>query len=277
MPHHFLHTPFGEVHYRKLGGGPRLLIALHGFGADSSYFQCLGPSLHGICTLYAIDLPFHGLTRWKEPGFRPGHIEHIVRAILQCEGRERFEAVGHSLGGRLWLCLLDRLGGQMDALYLLAPDGLQTRWMGLAGRLPLFLRRLVGRLAAQPEKGLALAQQLQHRGLIDGFVVRYLKHHLKNSDRRRRLLNTWYALSNFPLNTGSARSLLSTLRAPVLVLLGKQDILAPAAALRMALDGLPNVEVREVDANHRTVCQWVVPFLKDGLRAAENAFAARPR
>lgn len=261
----FLHTPYGDVHFRKLGSGERLLIALHGFGVDSSVFQCLEPPLRGIFTLYAIDLPFHGQTRWAGKDFSPEQLEVVINAILQQEGRQRFEALGHSLGGRLWLCLLGRMEGRLDALYLLAPDGLQTRWMGLAERMPLLLRRLAGQLATRPARGLALARGLQQRGLIDGFVIRYLVHHLGDNHRRNRLLYTWYALSNFPLNAAKARKYLYEFQAPTLVLLGKQDQLIPARALLASLKGINHVHIREVDANHQNICQLVAPFLVEGL------------
>ncbi|MCB0571092.1 MAG: alpha/beta hydrolase [Phaeodactylibacter sp.] len=270
MPQAFLHTPHGDVYYLKLGNGPRLLLAFHGFGADSSVFQCMGPLLQKDCTLYAIDLPFHGKTVWKESGFFPKQLESVVHAILQCEGKERFEAIGHSLGGRLWLSLLARQGHRLDALYLLAPDGLQTRWMGLAGRLPLFMRQLIGRLATRPEKGLALARILRRRGLVDDFVMQYLRYHLKTSVRRRRLLDTWYALSHFPMNTAKARSLLGSLQAPTLVLLGKRDTLAPATQLRRALSGLPNVDIREADAGHQDICRWAAPFILNAGRLRQS-------
>ena len=265
MPSAFLHTPYGDVHFRKLGSGQRLLIAFHGFGVDSSVFQCLEPPLQGIFTIYAIDLPFHGQTRWAGKDFSPEQLEVVIQAILQQEGKQRFEALGHSLGGRLWLCLLGRLAGRLDALYLLAPDGLQTRWMGLAERMPLLLRRLAGQLATRPDRGLALARGLQQRGLIDEFVIRYLVHHLGDNHRRNRLLYTWYALSNFPLNAVKARKYLSASQAATLVLLGKRDQVIPAVALRAVLEGMKHVRIREVDANHQTICQLVAPFLVEGL------------
>ena len=153
-----LHTPFGEVAFRKSGSGPRLLIAFHGFSEDGSAFAGMGEFLQGSCTLYAVDLPFHGLTRWQGSDYRPAQLAAIVEAILEREGKRRFEAIGHSLGARVWVRPLPPFRGQMEGVYLLAPDGLQTRWMYLVEWLPAGLRRLLGRLAQRPARVLALAR-----------------------------------------------------------------------------------------------------------------------
>jgi pimeloyl-ACP methyl ester carboxylesterase len=262
-------TPWGAIGCRKMGRGPRLLIAWHGFGEDSRAFECLGKPLADSCTLYALDLPFHGQTQWQGATYRPKQLCHIVDMVLARAGKTRFEAVGHSLGGRLWICLLPQLASRMDALYLLAPDGLHTRAMGLAERLPLPLRQGLGCLAARPTTILPL---LHRFGLIDDFADRYLRHQLGDDARRERLLHTWYSLARFPLGPAAARRRLAKGRVPTLVLLGQDDKLVPNTALRESLQGLDNVLLQEISADHRSICQEAAPFLNGGLLPYWNHF-----
>jgi pimeloyl-ACP methyl ester carboxylesterase len=262
-------TPWGQVGYRKMGRGSRLLIAFHGFGSDSRVFECLEPHLHDSCTVYALDLPFHGHTEWQAASYRPKQLLFIIEAVLALAGKPRFEAVGHSLGGRLWLCLLPKVAAKLDALYLLAPDGLHTRSMGLAEWPPLLLRRLLGHLANQPGY---LLQMLRQFGLIDNFSGRYLQHHLEDAARRQRLLHTWYALYRFYLTPKKARQHLAFNKVPTLALLGKNDKLVSKIELQNTLQGLENVLIQEVNANHQSICQKAAPFLSDGLLRYWNHF-----
>lgn len=257
-----LHTDSGEVAYRKFGSGRRLLIAFHGFSEDGAAFRALGEQLEGSCTLYAVDLPFHGSTRWLGDGYRPAQLAAIVEAILERESARRFEAVGHSLGARLWLHLLPAFRERMERLCLLAPDGLQTRWLYLVEWLPTGWRRLAIRWARRPGWILALARLSSRFRLIGPFLLRYLEHHLGEAARRRRLLHTWLALSHFRLSGNKGRHLIQQAKVPVLVLLGDKDRLVRPEAIRRCLAGTAGVQIFKVNATHRSICQRAAPFLR---------------
>ena len=260
-----LHTPIGEVAFRKFGSGPRLLVAFHGFSENSAAFAELGETLSGSCTLYAIDLPFHGSTLWQDGDYRPGQLATVVRAILEKAGSRRFEAVGHSLGARLWLHLLPEFPDQVKGLYLLAPDGLQTRWMSLVEWMPAGFRRGFIPFLSHPGWLLSLAEALHRTRLIDRFLLQYLRVHLSEAGRRRRLLHTWLALSHFRLSKGNARCLIRQAGIPVLALLGNKDQLVKPETIRHALKGLDNVRIEEINATHRSVCRVAAPWIERGV------------
>ncbi len=260
----FLHTPFGEVAFRRFGSGPRLLIAFHGFSDDGAVFSELGEALKGCCTILAVDLPFHGDTWWRRDDYQPAQLAAVVEAVLEQEDNKQFEAIGHSLGARLWLHLPPHFQNRMKSLYLLAPDGLQTRWLYLVEWLPPRFRRLTARLARRPERLLALIRILYRIRLIDHFLFRYLQHHLSDKQRRQRLLHTWFSLSYFRLGRKQVGRLLGQVKAPVLVLLGSKDRLVSPAAIRRRLKGIEGIMIREVEANHRSICRAVAPILKEG-------------
>ncbi|MCB0558953.1 MAG: alpha/beta fold hydrolase [Lewinellaceae bacterium] len=259
-----LHTPFGEVAFQKFGSGPRLLIAFHGFSEAGSAFAEMGVILEGSCTLYAIDLPFHGSTRWQGADYRPAQLAALVEALLEREGRPHFEAIGHSLGARLWLHLLPEFRGRIEGLYLLAPDGLQTRWMYLVEWMPAGFRRGLIPFLSHPGWLLSLAKALHRTRLIGRFLLQYLRVHLSEAGRRRRLLHTWLALSHFRLSKGKARCLIRQAGLPVLVLLGDKDQLVKPETIRHALKGLKNVRIEEINATHRSICRVAAPWIERG-------------
>lgn len=257
-----LQLPSGDINVRKFGSGPRLLIAFHGFAEDGSAFTGLGRALGDTGMLYAIDLPFHGGTFWKGTDYRPGQLAGIVEAILEREGFLRFEAIGHSLGARLWLHLLPAFQGRLERAYLLAPDGLQSRWLHLVEWLPAGWRRRFAGLLSRPGWLLALASALHRACLIDDFLLRYLRFHLSDESKRHRLLHTWGALSYFRLGGNRARHLIRQGQAPVLVLLGDKDQLVDPEAIRQRLKGLNDVGIEVVNATHRSICQAAVPWIE---------------
>ena len=257
-----LHTPSGEVAFRKYGSGPRLLVAIHGFSEDGTAFAELGKALSGSCTLYAVDLPFHGGTLWKEKDYRPAQLAAIVEALLEREGGRPFEAVGHSLGARLWLHLLPFFSNRVQRLCLLAPDGLQTRWLYLVEWLPPGWRRRFIPLLSRPGWLLSLAKALRCARLIDRFLLQYLRVHLSEEGTRKRLLHTWLALSHFRLSGKKTHRLIQQAQAPVLVLLGDKDWLVNTETIRLRLKMLDNVSIEEINATHRTICRAAAPWIE---------------
>lgn len=259
-----LDTPFGKVAYRKYGQGKRLLIAFHGYGQDSSDFERAIADRDHSCTLYALDLPFHGHTQWVKPEFRPQQLLQVIDLVLQRENALRFEAVGHSLGARLWISLLPLCAGRMNALYLVAPDGFYMPWAWITEAAPSFVRQILGRLAKRPDTILALAKNLHQRGWLDLFALRYLKHQLQ-PEQRERLLRTWYSLCHFSLNRHKAVELLERYKVPTLVLLGDADKIVPSSRVLPYVENLPSVLVHEDSGNHNAILGQVAPYLQDGL------------
>mgnify|MGYP000358911020 CR=1 FL=1 len=260
-----LHTPYGAVRLRRRGQGQRLLIALHGFAQDGSAFDELVDADGHSGTLYAIDLPFHGETAWKRKDFRPGQLADIIDHILIRENRLRFEAIGHSMGARLWISLLPRYTGRINALYLIAPDGFYLPWGKLTEPLPATARKLAGRLVQDPDWLLQTAAWLYRRGWLDHFAIRYLNHHCAGPQRLQRMLHTWYSLAHFPLKRQRAVQLLRESNVPTLVLLGQQDRIVPTTRVQPYLEDLPNVLVQEEPGTHLSLLKQAAPYLKDGL------------
>ncbi len=136
MADDFLHFRSSRLHYYFGGAGPRLLFCFHGYGESAGSFAFLEAALGRDYTLIAIDMPFHGLTDWKEGlFFDPRDLPALLEeAAARLPGREeRWSLLGYSMGGRVALQLLEMIPDRIDKLVLLAPDGLQMNpWYWLA-------------------------------------------------------------------------------------------------------------------------------------------------
>ncbi len=125
------------------------LLALHGWLDNAATFERLAPLLCEQFHIVAPDFPGHGRSDWRAPGAWYHHVDYTgdVLAIADALGWQRFDLLGHSLGG-----------GVATALAAACPARI--------GRLMLI--EALGAIAAAPEKALlhlqgALAERAAYR------------------------------------------------------------------------------------------------------------------
>ena len=167
-----------KVHCLRFGQGPKLLVALHGFGDRARLFAILEEALATRYTVVAIDLPFHGQTEWEDTTFAKSDLLEIIAVIMAREGRERLCLMGYSFGARLVQAMLPDLLPRLDKLYLLAPDGIQTKGMPLAVRTPMWLRRFLFRILRKPQWFLYLLDLGRRLKLLPPLILHFLSFNL---------------------------------------------------------------------------------------------------
>ena len=113
------------IAYRKLGAGPAILVAFHGFGQSSGVFRPLERLLTSQFTIFAIDLFFHGHSEYnKNQLLTKPNWYRLMDAFLRAQGITRFSLMGFSLGGRFALTTVEAFAERIDQLFLMAPDGI---------------------------------------------------------------------------------------------------------------------------------------------------------
>ena len=215
-----LHFRTGRLRYRDIGDGTPLLL-LHGFGADGNIWDAALILLRDNCRLLIADLPGFG---GSEVGgsMHMGDYADAMIAVLDHAGVDGCTVVGHSMGGYVALDMASRFPERMEGLALVhshaRPDPPEkrsdrqraaefVRMNGSAAYLRSFVpglfapgspkilgKALLQALEGQTAEGLALAQEAM--ASREG-----------HEDTLRRL----------PL--------------PVLIVLGEEDALMPAAEL----------------------------------------------
>ena len=196
----FIESPNGRIFYHKVGSGPKAIVALHGYERDGTDFIKDIKQDEKELTLYAIDLPYHGATDWKLPLYNKLQLKEVISLLLEQENIKYFTAVGHSLGGRLWLVLAPSFAGHITSLWLLAPDGIATRNMYLFEHLPIPFRQILANALSYPKALLKLANLAFKASVIDARAIRFLEYHLTDEDIMLNLVNTWKAIYHFRLN-----------------------------------------------------------------------------
>lgn len=220
----------GRLHYWRMGRGPRVLVMLHGFADSGLLFEQLMPELARRYTILAPDLPAHGRTMWQGE-WRPSDLSAWIEALLQQEGAARWELGGYSMGGRLVLCVLPLLARLPERVWLLAPDGIGTRWVTLLDAVPLWLRRAWRPLLLRPDALLGVARVLFAVRLLDRWTWFFLRYQLHTMPRRRRLADTWCALARFKVRWRRLHPLLADMKGRVSLVMGQNDPLVRRAAV----------------------------------------------
>jgi pimeloyl-ACP methyl ester carboxylesterase len=261
MNAYFIEHRGGRIHCLQFSAGERLLVALHGFGDRARLFSVLAKALGGHYTVVAFDLPFHGQTEWPHETFDKADLLAIIGQIRERSGCERLSLMGFSFGARLALALLPELLPRLERLFLLAPDGIRTQGMGLAGCIPLWLRRWLARMVEPPAMVLRFVAWGRQLRILPPLVAQFLRFNLARPERRRRVFGCWLALEAFPLRRRDLRAIWKQSGLPVDIFVGTQDDVVHRKTLRHLAHGLPNVRVFQLQGGHRIVSEALAEHL----------------
>lgn len=263
----FLDLPKGRLHFRKIGQGPKLILALHGFAQNAAHFEILEAGLREQVTIFALDLPFHGQTKWKMLTFEPKDVQTWVTTILERENQDKCYLLGHSLGGRIWLSCLDFLWPKILGVFLLAPDGFATKGMFLPDLIPYWGRKGLAKTVQQSGWLLKTALWLHRYHLLSTFAHKYLQHHFRSDDRQQRLLNTWISLSRFSIKLNQIKKILESKKdLKIVIILGKDDPLIAADRLQKITKSLPQIELIILPGGHQIINKHVALELKNQIQ-----------
>ncbi|MEM1326449.1 MAG: alpha/beta fold hydrolase [Bacteroidota bacterium] len=250
MEYSFLDVPKGRVSYIKFGEGERLLIALHGFSDQAKLFLNLESSLSSHYTVYAIDLPFHGGTEWTTEDFVPEDMLLVVQQILELSGRDHFDLMGYSMGGRIAQMILPQIIDRVQHLYLIAPDGIATILMFDFARIPLFTRRWLQAWLARPERFFQFIHFFKKRGWLSPFLHDFAYHHFRTPERRQRLFGSWASVQQFRFVPQQIKDLIRDYQLPTDLYFGVRDEVIKPSAGQWLSEGVPNIDLHLLDEGH---------------------------
>ena len=107
--------------------------------------------------------------------------------------------MGFSFGARLAQAMLPEFISQIDKLYLLSPDGINTKGMWMAVHTPMPLRRFLYNILENPDWFVRLTQFGRKIGVVPPLIHHFLTNNLVRTDRFQRSFGCWFALSSFYL------------------------------------------------------------------------------
>ncbi|MGH7369967.1 MAG: alpha/beta fold hydrolase [Candidatus Methylomirabilaceae bacterium] len=216
-----------ETHYTLRGAGTPVIL-LHGWGASGDSLGGVARALEDRCRVLAADLPGFG---WSAPPLVAwGSREYAahVDALMERATLPSASVLGHSFGGRVALALAARYPHRVRDLVLVASAGIRPR------RGPdYYLKTATAKLA----KG---CLSLPVFGRVGSRIVSGLSDWAGSRDYRRagRMRATLVRLVNEDL-----RDLLSSIRAPTLIIWGDRDRDVPRSSMEIMARRIPGARL----------------------------------
>lgn len=264
-----------SIAYHRIGRGPGLVVCFHGYGEDSSYYKFLEACAGNEYTFYAIDLPFHGFTRWNQGlNFTHTDLQQIIHEILLAnnlpahpdgyQGGPRFSLIGFSLGGRVALSLYQAWPQSIEKLVLLAPDGLTVNfWYWLATRTWIG-NRLFAFTMKKPGWFLGFLKLLGRTGIVNASVLKFVNYYIGDPDARLKLYQRWTTLRRLKPNLKRIHSYISLYKTQTRLIYGKYDrIILPARgeAFIKPIAGYASLKI--IDSGHQVLHEkYAIEILK---------------
>jgi len=266
-----------STHYVVEGRGSPVLL-IHGFGEFLEVWGYNISPLSGHFTVYALDLPGHGLSEEPRADYTLDYAARFVTDFMKTLEIERASLVGHSLGGLLCLKVAIDFPEKVNKLVLVDSGGLSRE------------APLIYRLATLPVLGKAILKPtletvIKH-GMKKGFYnpaiiardwVDLSYKYLKMPKLKRTL---WNLIRSNASIDGLHPEVIVTdklhlVRPPTLLIHGAQDQVIPVDYARLACKLIPNVKCEIIDrCGHCPHIEKAAQFndlVVTFLRASESA------
>lgn len=242
----------GRLHYRRLGFGPALLLAFHGYGETADVFTVFEPHLQDKYTILSINLPHHGLSEWpKDTYLQPHHLSTLVAQAATLHGVARISLMGYSIGARVCLALLKAAPDKIDTVLLMAADGLSINpWYYFVTRT-LIGRLLFRSFLAFPAASLQLASLLRRAHMISTSYYTLTTQVLQHNATREQLRLAWPCLSRLVYRPEYLRAVISRHSVKLLLFMGSRDRVLPPRLGRNFTNGLNSAHFFVLEKGHR--------------------------
>ena len=183
-----------QIQYNIIGNGTDVVIAFHGYGEVADSFNILEDCLPAHLTIFAITLPLHGNTTWKQNNyFTPQDVLSIIEQILKENNfpSDTFSIAGYSLGGRICLKLLEKYPGRINHTLLLAPDGIKMFLLQYLATQNIFSKQLFTFTIRHPQWFLTLIKTIKTLRLVNPSVADFVYRLMADKEERTTLYNRW--------------------------------------------------------------------------------------
>jgi pimeloyl-ACP methyl ester carboxylesterase len=218
------------INYYCYGNGPNQMVCFHGYGEEADVFDFLEKYIGDQYTVYAIDLPFHGKTEWKEGlDFSPEDLLLIVERIVPGNSQKletrnhKLSLMGFSLGGRMALRLYQSIPGKIDQLVLLAPDGLKVNfWYWLSTQTWLG-NKFFAFTMRKPGWFFWFLKLLNRLKLVNASIFKFVNFYIGNKEVRTLLFNRWTTLRKIKPDLKKIKTEIVQYRTRVRLIYGKHD------------------------------------------------------
>ncbi|MEO8149202.1 MAG: alpha/beta hydrolase [Bacteroidia bacterium] len=231
-PDQYIHYKGYQLNYRKFGNGSKALLAFHGFNRSGDDWAAFEKYIGDTFTIYAFDIFYHGDShideKIAEPYIGKTELTEIVTRLMRENRIQRISLIGYSLGGKMVLCLIETMPGQIDDAFIMAPDGIKINfWNSFASRS--FLGRIIfNHVINDPRYILKFSSLLLRAKLIHKKLDVFIRTHLTDKEQRERVLNIWILFKDMIPDKSRVRKHILRYKINFQMFFGKYDVIIPA-------------------------------------------------
>ncbi|WP_299756609.1 alpha/beta hydrolase [uncultured Pontibacter sp.] len=252
-----------KLHYRVIGQGSQVMLAFHGYGQGSSYYQPMEKALGEDYTIYAFDLFFHGqsqLHKYDMP-LTKAFLSRFVERFLEKQGIQEFSLMGFSMGGKFALTLVEYMPQRIRELFLIAPDGIKTSFWYNIATYPGWLQQLFKRTVVKPEFFFKFLRMLHRYNLVHKSLLRFAHHQMDSTPKRLRVYRSWVGFRDLNFDIRKIVQLLNKHKVPVTMFLGEYDEIISPKRVAVFMDALDKGELVILKTGHSHLLQEVAELL----------------
>jgi len=257
---------FEFVHF---GQGPELVVCFHGYGEEAHSFAFLEKHLGAHYTFIAINLPYHGHTRWKEThAFTPQELLQVMEAIFGQLGMApaRFALMGYSMGGRVAMTLANRVPQKITRLCLMAPDGMKMNfWYWLSTQTKAG-NSLFHFTMKRPGWFTGMVKAAHRLRLLNTSIGKFLDYYIGDPVVRQQLYDRWTCMRKFTPDIPQLQQDIRQYQVPTRLLYGRYDrIILPARAQPFVQGAGAHCTITILAAGHQLLQERYANTLTDML------------
>lgn len=248
-----------QVGYYKFGAGPKTAFCFHGYGEQSSSFFFLEEYAGNQFTFFAIDLPFHGSTRWNEGlTFSINDLINIIHLVLEEYGFKKYDhnvsLISFSLGGRVALNYFQTQTAEVEKIILIAPDGLKVNfWYWLATQT-LVGNKFFELTMKYPGWFFGFLKILNKLKLVNASIYKFINYYINEPQVRSDLYKRWTTLRKLKPNLPNVKKLIKQNKIQVRLLYGKHDrIILPSRGEKFRKDIEEFCTITIIPAGHQVL------------------------
>lgn len=262
---HQIETDLCILNHKVYPGGPKVLLAFHGFGQSAEAMAPLTQRLSQTYTLYSFDLFFHGSSTWKNTGqtLSKQDWSHILSQVLKTYNIASFTLAGFSLGGKLVLATVEAFPTRVERVMLMAPDGIDTSfWYNLATYPPIF-RRYFKSMITKPQRFHHLMKALKKLNIVDKGLIRFAARQMNSNSKRYQVYHSWVVFKELKFDLDQIANVLNRQEIPVNIWMGKYDRVIKTRRLEKLVGKLEQCELHFLDCGHNDLVLHVVGTLEE--------------
>ncbi|HNP19308.1 MAG TPA: alpha/beta hydrolase [Fulvivirga sp.] len=262
MKGHFITFEKQQIHYYKMGNGPEIILAFHGFGLDGSSFLPFEPCFESKYTVYSFDLFYHGKSYWNnnnEPLSKIFWKEFIAYFLKDHKGK--FSLLCFSLGGKFALATIEAFPERIDKVYFLAPDGIETsKWYSLA-TYPYLLRQYFKSMIVKPKRFFRIVNFLKSLRLMDKGILKFASSQMNTTKKRRRVYYSWLAFVELYFDLNEIARLINKNNIEVIMFLGEFDKIITEKGMSKLLRNVKKYDLHLLPCGHNHLISHAAEYL----------------